>query len=504
MAWWLPPLVAIRLEAFDQNAFDQNAGNTGEELMSVPAYALTTRQQLSVSPRLQQAVRLLQMSTLEFTQELQQALASNPFLDEDPPPEAAPENPEEAATEAAAAEAVVEPLAPGAEDFDLPEAAFAPTSHHSDEDNGDPRDWACAESNLRDHLRAQLCGQGIGERERLAAEVVIETLDDDGYLRQDPVEAAAALPLPQPLSAAEIETGIRVVQELDPPGIGARSLGECLALQLAALDPEVPGRALAIAITHGHLEALARHDYGGLQQRLDCSLPALREAHALIRHLDPKPGNRFASGQSDYVVPDVIVLGVGNRLCAIVNPAVLPRARLNRAYVDLFRRARAGGNPAMSQQLREARWLLKNVEQRFATIKRVADAIIARQRAFFSYGEIALKPLVLREIAEELGLHESTVSRATGNKYMATPRGLFEFKHFFSRQLTTGTGGTCSAAAVRALMKEMIEAENVEDPLSDVTLAQMLTQQGICVARRTVAKYRNLMKLPPAELRRHG
>lgn len=469
--------------------------------MSMPAYALTTRQQLSVSPRLQQAVRLLQMSTVEFTQELQQALATNPFLEETEP-YAEGEAPSE--TPVGDSSETPEPPADTVPNDELPEIAFSPTSRNQfdDEDDADPCDRVSAESGLREHLRAQLCGQGISLRQRIAAEVVIETLDDDGYLRQDPLEAAAMMAVDPPLTAEDIERGIRTVQELDPPGVGARTVAECLGLQLQALDEEIPGRALALAITRGHLEALARHDYNGLQQRLDCSLPALREAHALIRRLDPKPGNRFGSNQADHVVPDVIVVGSGHRLRAIINPAVLPRARLNRAYVDLFRRARAHGHPALTQQLQEARWLLKNVEQRFATIKRVADAIITRQRAFFAYGEIALKPLVLREIAEELGLHESTVSRATGNKYMATPRGLFEFKHFFSRQLTTGTGGTCSAAAVRALMKEMIEAEDAREPLSDVTLAQMLSEQGIRVARRTVAKYRNLMRVPPAELRR--
>jgi len=457
--------------------------------LNSPAYALSARQQLSVSPRLQQAVRLLQMSTLEFTQELQLALETNPFLEE-------PDADDEVAAET--------PAAPEAEEVLAESLVVASAAPRDDGSNNDPYAWISEQPSLREHLRTQLCGGGLEERERLAAELIVETLDDDGYLREDPAETAAALALDPSLTGVELQAGLCIVQMLDPAGVGARSLGECLALQLRAMDPARPGHALALKIVHGQLELLARNDYTALQQRLDCSQESLRQARALIRSLDPRPGERFGKPTADYVVPDVIVFWRNGQLNSMINPAVMPRARLNHGYVDMFRQVRRSGYAALSQQLQEARWLLKNVEQRFATIQRVADAIVARQRAFFAYGEIALRPLVLREIADELQLHESTVSRATGNKYMATPRGVFEFKHFFSRQLATGTGGSCSAAAVRALMREMIEAENACDPLSDVSLAHMLHEQGIRVARRTVAKYRNLLKLPPAELRRHS
>jgi RNA polymerase sigma-54 factor len=482
--------------------------------VTAPGILLGAKQQLAVSPRLQQAVRLLQMSALEFTQELQEALANNPFLEEPEAAESEGAAPGEVRTDAAAVE---EPAFDGADVVveELPsEAAAEDPFANADlpgrtvgERGGDlePYDWVSEKPGLRDLLREQVCGQSLSPRERLVAALVIETLDDDGYLRGDVTETAAALPQPldPPLGEDEIQAAVRIVQNFEPLGVAARSLQECLLLQLDALPDETRELELARRLVRGHLELLARHDYPALQRRLDCGDGSLRQAHALIRTLDPRPGQRYAQVESDYVVPDVIVRPVKGKLTAVVNPAVLPRARLNRGYIELFRRARdSGGNPALQQQLQEARWLLRNAEQRFVTIKRVADAIVARQRAFFAYGEIALKPLVLRAVADELGLHESTVSRATGNKYMATPRGLFEFKHFFSRQLATGTGGTCSATAVRALIKEMIEAENPEDPLSDVVLAQRLTAQGIQVARRTVAKYRTQLKLPPAELRR--
>jgi RNA polymerase sigma-54 factor len=272
-------------------------------------------------------------------------------------------------------------------------------------------------------------------------------------------------------------------------------------LQLRAMPRHTPALQLARTLVGSHLEALARHDYCGLQRRLDCSAPSLAKAHALIRTLDPRPGQKYAMARTEYIVPDVLVTLRKGRLNPVMNPAVMPRARLNRGCIDLLRQSHNGSYPAMQQQLQEARWLLRNAEQRHLTILRVASAVIARQRAFFQYGEIALKPLMLREVADELGLHESTLSRATANKYMATPRGVFEFRHFFSRQLATETGGTCSATAVRAMIKELIEAESRDAPLSDVSLARKLTEHGVCVARRTVAKYRNQLKMPPWELR---
>ncbi|GAC1620703.1 MAG: RNA polymerase factor sigma-54 [Nevskia sp.] len=493
--------------------------------MTQSAYSLGTKQQLSASPRLQQAVRLLQMSALEFEQELQQQLASNPFLEEcepdsedgrhdedgaSPDPAGEPVEPFESAVltgerdgadafDAAAGEPVVSDTQEWA---DLPETAFeAVPAGGSGDPEADPYARVATTTSLREHLHAQVDGARCEARQRLAAQLVIETLDDDGYLRDDVHETAAALQLAEPLTAADIEAGIGLVQQFDPAGVAARDLSECLVLQLQALPGRTPGHRLALSLVRSHLDLLAKRDYGALQRRLDCSRPALLQAHVLIRRLDPRPGSRHGAARTDYIVPDVIVLPQKSRLRVVINPAVMPRARLNSGCIELLRRSRNGLHPAMQNQLEEARWLMRNAEQRHVTIRRVAEAIVARQRAFFEYGEIALKPLILREIADELGLHESTLSRATGNKYMATPRGVFEFRHFFSRQLKTGTGGTCSASSVRALIREMIETESRDAPLSDVSLAKLLGGQGICVARRTVAKYRNQLRMRPAELR---
>lgn len=445
-----------------------------------PSLVLTGRMQLQASPRLQQAVRLLQMSALQFEQELHQQLESNPFLENDEEEDAVDDSGRPAA------------LGDG----------IAPPRQRTAEDDSDVSDWARAPTTMRGCLREQLCASRLPERLRIAAEIVIESLDDDGYLRQDPAETASAVTIEPALSAAEIDEGIRVVRTFEPIGVGARDLGDCLAMQLRALPATMPSRALALQLVRHHLEALARHDYAPIYRALGCDETGLQEAQALIRRLHPRPGRAIVSEDAGYVVPDVIVQQRGDRLVTQVNAALLPKLRLNQVYVDLLRRSRHSGHAAMSQQLQEARWLLRNAEQRFVTIKRVAEAIVARQRAFFAYGDIALRPLVLREVANELGLHESTVSRATAHKYMATPRGLFEFKHFFSRQLATRTGGRCSALAVQALMREMIAAESGVRPLSDIDLTSQLGAQGIRVARRTVTKYRTRMRVPPADLRR--
>jgi RNA polymerase sigma-54 factor len=304
------------------------------------------------------------------------------------------------------------------------------------------------------------------------------------------------------LDEDRLRVALRVVQTLDRPGIGARSLSECLALQLEAMPPDTPHRDLAHRIVTQHLERLARRESGEMQRQLGCDAQSLQAACALVRRLDPKPGNQYGRADGGYVVPDVIVRQVRGRWVVSVNPAIEPRARIHKLYAEMFARSDQASRSPLAQQLQEARWLIRNAHKRCETILRVGECIVARQKAFFQYGEIALRPMLLRDVADELGLHESTVSRATGNKYMATPRGIFEFKRFFPRELETRTGGTCSAAAVRVLIKEMIDAEDPRDPLSDVVLTHELEKQGVRVARRTVTKYRQMMKLPAAEMRR--
>jgi len=340
----------------------------------------------------------------------------------------------------------------------------------------------------------------MGERDRAFAHLVIDALDDDGYFKLTLDELAALVPPEHGVEADDLGAALRLVQTLDPPGIAARSLQECLLLQLKALPEHTPGRPIALALVGEHLALLAGREFVRLQQLLGCSESELHVARTVIRSLDPHPGRRFGPDDTRYVVPDVVVSKVRGRWVATINPAVLPRIRINRAYADLAG-GRSGG-VQMSRQLQEARWLIRNMEQRFVTIQRVAEAIVAKQRAFFEYGEVAMKPLGLKHVAAELGLHESTVCRVTNGKYMATPRGLFEFKRFFSRQLATENGGACSATAIRALLKELILNENPRDPFSDAQLARLLAGQGLRVARRTVTKYRTSMRLPSVELRR--
>ncbi|MDR6206450.1 RNA polymerase factor sigma-54 [Paraburkholderia graminis] len=490
----------------------------------MPSIELRTRQSLALTPRLQQSVRLLQLSSLEFQQELRTALDTNPFLEYDssetedvalatPTPDEAGALPATDAVAAAEpdplpAEAVTsETLDSGGPD-DMPGdfsgdySSRSSARQNGDSDGSDPAEWARSQPTLREQLHDALRLYRLDDRDRAVARFIIEALDDDGYLRQDLADLADSVDLEPELTEEELLVALRLVQSLDRPGLGARSLSECLLLQVNALPAETPGRDVARQIVEHHLERLARREQAELQKQIGCSAEELRVACALVRKLDPKPGNCYGRTEDNYVVPDVIVRQVRNKWVVTINPAVQPRARIHRMYAELFAQSAGASRSPLAQQLQEARWLIRNAQQRFDTIQRVAECIVAHQKAFFQYGEIALKPMVLRDVADELGLHESTISRATGNKYMATPRGIFEFKHFFPRELGTESGGTCSAAAVRALLKEMIAAENTRDPLSDVTLAKMLADQGVLVARRTVAKYRHLMKVPPAELRR--
>ncbi len=489
---------------------------------------LQARQQLTLTPRLQQSVKLLQMSTLDFSREVAEAIANNPFL-EDPEDPSAPAGPTESddgqenttgTAESAHADAAhataIETNSPesgtaqdaGAERNDLDAAAAYsgdyPTRNHVDgAESNDVGQWARSATTLQDALLLDLCGYPLSDRDRFLVEHIIEAIDEDGYLRVPFSELARAGQFTPAPDDEEWEIALRLVQQLGAPGLGARDLKECMLLQLNALSDTTAHRALALGIVSEHLDKLGRCEYSGLARALNCTLDAVQAACALIRTLEPRPGRSYHSiDPSTYIVPDVIVRKVGSQWMAASNNDAIPQARLNSTYTELFRGTRYSGRALMAQALQEARWLMRSLEQRSNTIQRVAQAIVARQQTFFDYGEIALRPLMLSEIADELGIHESTVSRATSNKYLASPRGIFEFKHFFSRELSTRSGGTCSAGAVRALMQEMIADENPRAPLSDVILTQKLASEGIVVARRTVSKYRAQMRVPPAELRR--
>ncbi|TCT10161.1 RNA polymerase factor sigma-54 [Paralcaligenes ureilyticus] len=492
-------------------------------------YQIQARQQTSLTPRLQQSVKLLQMSTLDFNHEVAQAIASNPFLEDpadnsttsdtpwadpaaDPPPETnlpgqrhqengetdRPEN-QKPDNGSATVERVEDTLsdAPATYSGDYPRA------YNHDRTDNDVGLWAQSQINLQDILRASLCGYKLNARERCLTEFIIEALDPDGYLRTAFSDLADAKQFRPAVSASEWITALKLVQQLGAPGLGARDLSECLALQLSALPDGTAGLELARRIVARALDQLGRCDYSGLTRLMACTEQQTKQACALIRRLNPRPAACFTPiDPSCYVVADAVVRRVGKLWVTMANQDTAPQVRLNNTYAKLFRESRGGDRSPMTHALQEARWLVRSLEQRNTTIQRVAQAIVARQQTFFDYGAVALRPMMLSEIADELGLHESTISRATSHKYLASPGGIFEFKYFFSRELATRSGGTCSAMAVRALIREMIEEENPEEPLSDVALAGKLAHDGIVVARRTVSKYRAQIKCPAAELRR--
>lgn len=460
------------------------------------------QQQLRMTPQLQHALHLLQLSTLEFNQEVEAALAENPFLeatgtgtDTDAPFSSPPSTPsaseDDRASETTSAQAPPDTESVGSD--------WTPPM--SGNDDSDWTDWSETPTSLHDQLRKQLLVWPLSDRERILAQLLIGELSDAGYLETSLEELLEIIPRENSVKLHELEAALTIVQQLEPAGIGARTLQECLLLQLAEVPETVPGRALAISMVTEHFELLARRQFPRIEQLLGCDDTALHTARALIRTLDPRPGRCHAADETRYVIPDVIVSQSGKRWVAKMNPAAQPSIRLNRSYAEL-----AGGKQgslACNHMLQEARWMLRNIEQRLDTIQRVANAIVARQRVFFSHGDAAMRPMILSDIAGEIGIHESTVCRATNGKYMATPRGLFEFKYFFSRQLPA-RGGSCSALAIRALIRELIAAENPEQPLSDVQLARLLNDQGFGLVRRTVTKYRTQMRVPSVELRRVG
>ncbi|HEX2566593.1 MAG TPA: RNA polymerase factor sigma-54, partial [Burkholderiales bacterium] len=372
----------------------------------------------------------------------------------------------------------------------------------SEDDEESDRGFAAADTpTLRDHLHSQLSLTNLSARDRAFVSVLIDALDEDGYLTQPLEEIAALLPAEAEADQEELAIALRHLQNFEPAGVGARSPGECLALQLRATRQEEPARALALQIVENHLELLASRDYTRLKSVTGAAEEALRAAQRLIQALNPRPGAAFARLEARYVVPDVIVRKVRNVWRASLNPEAMPKLRINRLYAELAAGARAGGH-AVSSQLQEARWLIKNVQQRFETILRVSQAIVDRQRHFFEHGEVAMRPLVLREIAEALSLHESTISRVTTQKYMATPRGTYELKYFFGSHVATDAGGAASSTAIRALIKQLVAAEDARAPLSDARISQILGEQGIVVARRTIAKYRESLQIPAVNQRK--
>ena len=453
-------------------------------------------QHLTLTPQLQQSIRLLQLSTVELNQEIDRMLMDNPALErEDAEGELEAAAPAPAPTGGAGASGSTEPAAP---DTDWSADIASSWRGPDDDDEGDRSFTAPDTPTLRDHLRGQLSLTNLGDRDRAFVQLLIDALDEDGYLTQ-PLEEIAAL-LPAEADPEELGIALRHLQNLEPAGVGARSPGECLALQLRII-PDEPARRLALDIVEKHLELLASRDYTRLKNITGAGDEALRAAQRLIQALNPRPGAAYAKVETRYVIPDVIVRKQRGVWRASLNPDAMPRLRINRLYAELAAGARTSG-AAIASQLQEARWLIKNVQQRFDTILRVSQAIVDQQRHFLEHGEVAMRPLVLREIAQTLGLHESTISRVTTQKYMATPRGTFELKYFFGSHVATEAGGAASSTAIRALIKQLVAAEDAKAPLSDARISQILGEQGIVVARRTIAKYREALQIPPVNQRK--
>ena len=535
--------------------------------------SLRVSQHLALTPQLQQSIRLLQLSTLEMAQEVEQMLDENPFLER---------TEEIAEREAFGLEQVDVPVSAGEQiaEASVPDAPV-PTQALSDgaTSNSDTTDGDCLESkldgaspveeswegdgtvemapddsewggdaparnsgsgdgdetasaadlarapvSLQDHLHDQARCLRLSDEDRAALYFLIESLNDDGYLEESLADLAGAWlhlsavatliendpAVQEEREALEQRLGValQLLQHMEPSGVGARDLGECLRLQILELRNTPEARA-ALAICGQPLELMAKRDVKRLCNLCGIDDETARAALGLIARLEPKPGRRFVDVERNVVVPDVIVTRAGRGFKVILNPDVMPRLRVHDVYANAMRQNRGGrdnggeaGHAAMQQRLQEARWFIKNIQQRFDTILRVSSAIVERQRNFFMHGELAMRPLVLREIADELGLHESTISRVTTAKYMSTPFGTYELKYFFGSSLGTETGGNASSTAVRALLKQFIAAEEPVKPLSDNQLSDLLREQGIECARRTVAKYREALRIAPANLRK--
>lgn len=472
-----------------------------------PSLQLKLSQQLTLTPQLQQSIRLLQLSTIELDQEIERFLAENPLLeraDEDPPAPAdpAPANVTDSPTQEsspadndhlAAHDSPPEMREPGEWGSGVPRSA-------DDEDERDFQDVQANVISLRDHLNQQISLSPLSDRDRALVRFLIDAIDDDGYLKQTLEELLEILPDELGLELDDLTIALSHIQSLDPTGVGARTPAECLTLQLRTQTLDAPCK-LALEIVEHHLELLAARNFTRLRRVTGCSDDALREAHALIRSLNPHPGLQYGNERASYVVPEVTVRKTDTGWQATLNDEAMPKLRINALYASLLQQSR-GSAGALSGQLQEARWLIKNVRQRFDTILRVSQAIVDHQRQFFEYGAIAMRPLTLREIADELELHESTISRVTTQKFMATPHGLYELKYFFGSHVSTDTGGTASSTAIRALIRQLVDAEDKRKPLSDSRIADLLGQQGIVVARRTIAKYRESLSIPPVSQRK--
>ena len=487
-----------------------------------PTLQLRVSQHLALTPQLQQAIRLLQLSTLDMHQEIARILDENPMLEraEDSAPSvfstdasatlsrtnqdeaASAHGDEQAADDRGTDDRIADDFSANAFENSPADWNTGGTSRSTDDEDDTYPEQATAQVSLRAHLHTQLTTSSLDDKDRKVVGLLIDALDENGYLAQNLEELAELLPAELEITLDDLETALVQLQHLDQPGLGARHLGECLALQLKAFPEDTPQRDLAISVVSHHLDALAAHDYAKIKKLLRCSDDELRTAQHLITGLNPKPGTEFGQSVADYVVPDVVVEKYKNKWRARLNAEAMPKLRVNQIYASILQQRGDKNSSQLATQLQEAKWLIKNLQQRFETILRVAQAIVERQGNFFDHGEIGMRPLVLREIAEQLELHESTISRSTTQKFMLTPRGIYEFKHFFGSGLAMENGSLSSSTAVRELIKQLVNAEDGRKPLTDSRMTEILAQQGIIIARRTITKYREALRILPVNLRK--
>ena len=449
-------------------------------------------QQLTMTPQLQQAIRLLQMPVLELSTQIEQALAENVMLEQEEPTEPTVE--------------IEEPVVVSDDNDNInPWNDHTGSTARSDNWSDDSRRLEIAdrsEETLREHLLWQLEMEHFSPREVIIGQSIVDSINEDGYLTESLADIHASLAGEARFSKEEVEQTLIKVQALDPAGIGARNRAECIGIQLRLLDEQIPGRdsACRLAVSTANLELVASRDYSALRRELRITEEELETALALVRACHPRPGSTIQSSTAEYIVPDVYVRKQDNKWVVEVNRSIAPRLKVNQTYAELLRSS--GGHADLRAQLQEARWLVRSLEIRHDTVLKVAMSIVERQIDFLEHGDEAMKPMVLRDIAEEIEMHESTISRVTSNKYMHTTRGIFEFKYFFSSQLAAVDGSEQSSTAIRARIRRLIGAENPQKPLSDSKIVTLLTNEGIKIARRTVAKYREALKISPSNERR--
>lgn len=460
--------------------------------MLKPTLQLKLGQSLTMTPQLQQAIRLLQLPILDLNAQIQEALEENIMLEM----EDLPDVPRTTADSTAEVETIK------ADELWQSRAAES-TQDGGWNGEGRPITEFADESgeSLHEHLYWQLEIENFTLREALIGEALVDSINDDGYLIDEISEIITSLHEQPPVTVEEAEKTLVKLQRLDPVGVGARSLSECVIRQIEQLDPETPGYQLALDIAADHLDLVGTRDYGELRRSLRTSEENLHEALALVRGCNPKPGLAISPAAAQYVIPDVFVRKIDNRWQVEISPTGVPRLSVNQQYARLLRGS--GEHAVLKTQLQEARWLIRSLEIRNETLLKVATSIVARQVSFLEHGDEAMKPMVLRDVAEEIGMHESTISRVTTNKYMHTPRGVFEFKYFFSSHLSSDSGEDQSSTSVRAKIRKLIAGENAAKPLSDSKITNLLKDEGISVARRTVAKYREAMNIASSSDRRN-